>query len=128
MDHLKGAPLRVAKALSDAADDIVEVGVVVVVLVDGNTDGESGGFLAALASDAVGARGPAHAPGAVVRVTRVTRALRGALGVEACLLVKRDGVRSVGVAEDVTTTTAVVTAREEGEGLSASGCSACRAA
>lgn len=65
------------------------------ILTDRNTDRKAGGFRAATASDTVGARGPGHAPGAIVGVARVTRSLRGALRMEASLLVERDGMRGV---------------------------------
>lgn len=95
----------------------------------GDTDGlGEGGLVAASASDAVVARGTSSAPGAVVGPAVVASALKGTLRVEASLLIKRDGVRAVAAAEDVSTATAVVTAIQERKGTSASGRSAQRSA
>ena len=116
---LKCAPLGVAEALGDTAGDVLMMRIGVVVPVDGNANRHGSGVSAFFACNTVGARASAHAPGAIIGITEIARTLRGAFRVEACLLVQRDSVRSVRAAEDVSTTTAVMTASEECKGLSA---------
>lgn len=117
---LEGAPLGVAEALSNAANDVLLVRLVIRLTRDGNTNRNGhGGLRASLARDTVCTRSSAVAPGAIVGVAEIAGALRGTLWVKAGFLVERDCVGRVGVAEDVSTTAAVMATGKEGERLRA---------
>lgn len=88
----------------------------------GDTDGLSEDSVIAIsAGDAVVARRTGSTPCTVVGPAVVASTLKSALRVEASLLVKRNSVRAVACAEDVSTTTAMVTTVEDGEGTGTCG-------
>jgi hypothetical protein len=117
---LKSAPVPVAAdGLSNAADRLLVLRCLVLC---GDTDGLSEhGLVAVSAGNAVGARGTSSAPSTVISPAVIASTLKSTLGVEASFLVKRDSMRAVAAAEDISTATAVVTAVEDGEGTSACG-------
>jgi hypothetical protein len=79
------------------------------------------GLVAVSAADAVVARGPGSTPCTVVSPAVIASPLKSTLRMEASLLVKRNSMRAVAAAEDVSTATAVMTTVEHGERTSACG-------
>jgi hypothetical protein len=115
---LKSAPVPVAAdGLSNTAERLL---ILRCLVLGGNTDGLSEhGLVAVSASNTVGARGTSSAPPAVVGPAVIAGTLKCAFGMEASLLIERDGMRAVAAAEDISTAAAVMTAVENGKGTSA---------
>jgi hypothetical protein len=117
---LKSAPVPVAAdGLSNTTERLL---ILRCLVLGGNTNGLSEhGLIAISAGNTVGARGASSTPSAVVGPAVIAGTLKCAFRVEASLLVKRNGMRAVTAAEDISTAAAVMTTVENGEGTSACG-------